>query len=288
MRQGGNAQIRRFFKKLEIDQSPIQLLYCTKAADHYREKLKERVDAIMSGQMKSEKRVVKKKFFATSSGSFDGHDGGSPNQGLKPDQVYQVAFQEGPMGMTLTKNSREQASVSRLLPEGQALKAGVATGDFVVGVAGKTMENYDEIMHMIPLMPRPLSISFARLQSKKSSPKKTSSSPQQSSPSNSLPAPPSSSSSASTPHFSPRTSPRATKKTLPSFPEAASESIQTSSETQDEPSSGDVDTSNIEEDDDDDEEDGEEETEQTEQQLNRSIELPDENSKEPEDPFQVI
>lgn len=286
MRQGGNAQIRRFFKKLEIDQLPIQLLYCTKAADHYREKLKERVDAIMSGQMKSEKRIVKKKPFATSSGSFDAHDG-SPNHSMKPDQVYQVAFQEGPMGMTLTKNSREQASVSRLLPDGQALKAGVATGDFVVGVAGKTMENYDEIMHMIPLMPRPLTISFARIQHKKSSPKKTSSSPQ-SSPSSSLPPPPSSSSASSThfsPRQSPRQSPRSSKKALPSFPESASESVEESPDPQPELSNGNLDTSNIEE------EDNEDTDEQTEQELNQSIELPPEdesNSKEePEDPFQV-
>ena len=48
MRQGGNGQIRDFFRKLDIENTPIVTLYSTKGATHYREKLKERVDKIMS------------------------------------------------------------------------------------------------------------------------------------------------------------------------------------------------------------------------------------------------
>lgn len=161
MRQGGNGQIRRFFKKLEIDNSPIHLLYCTKGAEHYREKLKERVEKIMSGEIKSEKRLVKKKSFAeekilSSSATF------------VDIPTFDVPFGEGPLGLTLTKDFKERACVSKLVPAGPAQLAGVLVGDFVVGVAGKKLTNFDEIMHMIPCMGRPLVLQFARISSAKS------------------------------------------------------------------------------------------------------------------------
>ena len=33
MRQGGNGQVRNFFSKIEIVNSPVQTLYCTKVLD---------------------------------------------------------------------------------------------------------------------------------------------------------------------------------------------------------------------------------------------------------------
>ena len=46
MRQGGNGQIREFYKKLQIENSPITILYSTKGASHYRDRLKERADKV--------------------------------------------------------------------------------------------------------------------------------------------------------------------------------------------------------------------------------------------------
>ena len=48
MRQGGNGQIREFYKKLQIENSPITILYSTKGANHYRDRLKERADKVIS------------------------------------------------------------------------------------------------------------------------------------------------------------------------------------------------------------------------------------------------
>lgn len=191
MRQGGNGQIRRFFKKLEIEHAIIQTLYHTKAAEHYREKLKERVESIMSGEIKSERRILKKKSSTTLSGflledrerrSLGGSASGASSSGnYAVDKVYQVSFCDGPMGMTLTKNHREHASVSRLVSEGQAQTAGVGIGDVVVGVGGMALQHYDDIMERVSLLPRPLVLDFAHLL-KKSSPKKATSPHNHSSP----------------------------------------------------------------------------------------------------------
>lgn len=161
MKQGGNSQIRRFFKKLEIENSPLQTLYCTKAAEHYREKLRERVDKILAGEIVSEKRSKSEK-------SKIQHPA-SPPLPLPPSKnitanVIHARFNAGPMGMTLTKDFRDQAYVSKLLPGGQAQQQGIKLGDIVIAVAGKTMASYDEIMHMIPLMPRPLELNLTRVE----------------------------------------------------------------------------------------------------------------------------
>eukprot|EP01034_Spumella_vulgaris_P038904 gene38904-48039_t len=66
------------------------------------------------------------------------------------------------MGMTLTKDYRDMAVVSKLMPGGPAQCSGVRVGDYIAGVSGKAMVNYDEIMHMIPCMNRPLTIRFNR------------------------------------------------------------------------------------------------------------------------------
>lgn len=162
MKQGGNAQIRRFFKRLEIDNSPLQTLYCTKAAEHYREKLRERVDKVLSGEIVSEKRSKSEKMKIQ-------HPTSPPLPPPPPSKsitanVITARFGAGPMGMTLTKDYRDQAYISKLVPGGQAQQQGIKVGDIVISVAGKTMGSYDEIMHMIPLMPRPLELVLTRVE----------------------------------------------------------------------------------------------------------------------------
>ena len=69
MRQGGNGQIRDFFKKLQIDNSLITTLYSAKGAIHYREKLRERVEKILSGEIPYERRIFDRRNTSGSSSS---------------------------------------------------------------------------------------------------------------------------------------------------------------------------------------------------------------------------
>jgi hypothetical protein len=166
VKQGGNDQIKRFFRKLEIENSPIQTLYCSKGANHYRERLKERVAKILSGEIKSEPRHVTSHHIhrTAKSQSAMGEVGrNDPSRRRRPSvQVYSVSFNEGPMGMTISKDFGGRALVSRLVPCGPAETSGVAVGDHISGIARKRLDSYDEIMHMIPCMTRPLVIQFTR------------------------------------------------------------------------------------------------------------------------------
>jgi hypothetical protein len=170
MRQGGNAQLRDFFQKLQIDNSTVEVLYTTKAATHYREKLKERVDLVLSGAVSAEIPAHKKN---TSNSTSDSHSGSvgtlsanntstsatSSNENI---EYITVTFTTTSLGLTLTKDYRNHAAVTRLVPGGAANVEGVQVGDVVCGVAGKGIIDYDEIMHMIPYMSRPLEIKFKR------------------------------------------------------------------------------------------------------------------------------
>lgn len=157
MRQGGNSQIRRFFSKLEIGKEPIQSLYCSKAAVHYREKLKERVSKIMNGEISSVKRNIPKL------PSSDVDDRIHEKQPSKKAFVYSVLFGEGPMGMTLTKDHKERAAVSKLVEKGPAQANGIKVGDFVVGVGGRMASTYSEIMILITGFNRPIELKFSRV-----------------------------------------------------------------------------------------------------------------------------
>lgn len=164
MRQGGNHQLRDFFKKLEIDNSPIEILYQTKAAAHYKEKLKERVQLVLSGAVSSEIPSSKK-----SSGDYE-IEHRTSNQTVvdsDPKDFFQVVFTAGSLGLTLSKDNKSNALVTKIVPGGPANIGGVAVGDIVCGVAGKRVTEFDEIMHMIPYMSRPLTVRFMRILTKK-------------------------------------------------------------------------------------------------------------------------
>eukprot|EP00598_Pedospumella_elongata_P003571 CAMPEP_0184983596 /NCGR_PEP_ID=MMETSP1098-20130426/12731_1 /TAXON_ID=89044 /ORGANISM="Spumella elongata, Strain CCAP 955/1" /LENGTH=908 /DNA_ID=CAMNT_0027507431 /DNA_START=215 /DNA_END=2941 /DNA_ORIENTATION=- len=172
MRQGGNEQIKRFFRKLEIENSPIKTLYTSKGANHYRERLKEKVGKIMSGEIKSESRIIphasRHRNTRSQSAIADLIHGAKTPQALNGDkrkssfEQYHVSFGDGPMGMTISKDFGGRALVSRLVSGGPAEKNGVTVGDHITGVAKKRLDDYDEIMHMIPCLTRPIDIQFTR------------------------------------------------------------------------------------------------------------------------------
>lgn len=164
MRQGGNEQIKRFFRKLEIENSPIQALYCSKGANHYRERLKEKVGKIMSGEIKSESRILSRsnQHRNTKSQSAIADMMSSESRRRPSVYFYNVSFADGPMGMTISKDFGGRALVSKLITGGAAECCGVRVGDHISGIAKKRVDDYDEIMHMIPCMSRPILIQFSR------------------------------------------------------------------------------------------------------------------------------
>lgn len=164
MRQGGNQQIRNFFAKMNVENSPVETLYRTKAAAYYREKLKERVQKVLAGEISGERRTSPK----PEDKAAHKHDKPSHSQPQQPQQQLhpvfgrrkmtqlQVQFGDGPMGMSITKDGFGQAQVTRLVPGGAAQQQGIRVGDYIVGVAGKNVGGYDEVMALIPVLPRPL------------------------------------------------------------------------------------------------------------------------------------
>ena len=245
MRQGGNDQIRRFFRKLDMDTSgSINSIYCSKAADHYRLRLKERVAKILSGELnpgkltnpsrkksiqnhahtrhysevdphlsfnrhnfthnipeaasrsQSDLSLLTSASVATAAGSvpqvteslsekgptrrsvegkppYTGSINRSSSASLRGQQgavggsIVEVVFGSGAMGLTLTKDPHLGALVSRLVPGGAAETGGVLVGDIVAGLSsagmpGTYVRDYDEIMHMIPCLGRPINIQFLR------------------------------------------------------------------------------------------------------------------------------
>lgn len=163
MRQGGNARLQHFFHKMNVEQSPIEVRYASQMAAMYREGLRMRVEQVLAGIVSSDLPTPRYKSSPRNS------DRSISREDVRESNHVQreVIFGHGAMGMTLTKNYKQGAFVSRLVSGGEAEKRGVCVGDVVVGVAGKRMVLYEEIMHMIPFMSRPLPILFERVASTK-------------------------------------------------------------------------------------------------------------------------
>jgi hypothetical protein len=123
----------------------------------------------MSGEIKSERRVMTSKHQSIKHRSTRSHSAISDlvnsehGSKLYPTiEVYEVTFGPGTMGMTLSKDFSGRGLVSKLVPGGPAAENGVGIGDHITGIARKRVDDYEEIMHMIPCMHRPLVIQFSR------------------------------------------------------------------------------------------------------------------------------
>eukprot|EP00904_Undaria_pinnatifida_P004192 jgi/Undpi1/13774/HiC_scaffold_9.g03425.m1 len=75
-------------------------------------------------------------------------------------EEYEVVFGPGGMGFTLMKDAVSRALVTRLAPGGTAFRLGVRTGDYLVGVDGRRLHDYDQLMLLLPYAPRPLRLLF--------------------------------------------------------------------------------------------------------------------------------
>ncbi len=166
MKQGGNKQLRLFLESLDIFRPSIEILYHSKAASLYRAKLKKQVENILANNPPAitiaQSLEIAKRVHVELKGSSVGAATGS----AAPKQVklrYSVQFPAGSMGMTVTKDAAtNRAFISKVMPGSAAESGGVQVGDFVDGVAGKYITDFDIIMHMIPLMPRPILLQFSR------------------------------------------------------------------------------------------------------------------------------
>ena len=77
--------------------------------------------------------------------------------------IYTVPFQKGPMGMKLASNANGLGcSVSLVVPDSQAAKAGVAKGHKLIKVAGVPCRNSTQAMELLKTKPRPVSVVFAK------------------------------------------------------------------------------------------------------------------------------
>lgn len=159
MKYGGNGQIHDYFKKLNLENSSIEVLYLTKGVALYREKLKERVEKILSGEITVE---IARPFTSHPSMDFS-HDKTTPQISTDKAIYHEAIFDTGPMGITLTKDYKGRAMVSKIVPGGAGALKGVQINDNVIGIMGKAISEYDEVMHMILCMERPIRLTFSRI-----------------------------------------------------------------------------------------------------------------------------
>lgn len=149
MKLGGNSRFHEQLGKSGIGGDiSIAALYLSVEAESYRSRLKNAV-------ANSTIEIIEDLLGGTSLSPYRYN---SKHYGTHLD----VTFMEGPMGMSISKDHNGRACVSRLVSNGGAETKGVRVGDVVEMVGGKRMGGYDQIMRMIPMLPRPLSIVFFR------------------------------------------------------------------------------------------------------------------------------
>lgn len=164
MRQGGNGQIKRYFRKMEIDQSTIYTLYASKVSDHYRQLLKERVAKVLSGEILATRRLTRKVDRSASDSALRraSEDNYRDRMG-RSFEAHDVVFSIGPMGMTIANDHMHRAVVSKVVIDGPADHAGVLVGDCITSIDGTSTEDYEHVMQLIMNGPRPISLRFSRL-----------------------------------------------------------------------------------------------------------------------------
>jgi hypothetical protein len=150
MRQGGNWQLREYFRRIKADHLPIVQLYDSKGAEYYREQLKLRVSKVLAGELPSLHRSL------TPIGDNNNLDG------FNNVDYLLFTFGVGAIGMTLSRDEKGQACVQRLVPDGTAEAVGVQVGDVIVTVAGKKLSDFDEVLKAMRQSPRPLLITMIR------------------------------------------------------------------------------------------------------------------------------
>lgn len=66
-----------------------------------------------------------------------------------------------PLGFSLTKTNGGFAEVSRVTPGGAAERANVLVGSFVVGLNDRNTSAFDEVVHLVRTLSKPIRFQFA-------------------------------------------------------------------------------------------------------------------------------
>ena len=74
-----------------------------------------------------------------------------------------VRFQDAPLGLTLSGNTRSEPEVIRIREGGNAEREGVQIGDILVQIDEQPVHDYEEAMRIITTMQYPVSINFKRI-----------------------------------------------------------------------------------------------------------------------------
>lgn len=215
MRQGGNAQIRDFFAKINEESNSIIQLYNSKGASHYRASLKDRVSKILSGEISANRKVHKPTNTSEEMQARDQH-------------AFNIVFPAGSLGITLSQDVMGAATIKKILPGSAAETLGVMIDDKIVAVGGQLTPNFDDALQSLARGPRPLQVTLSRVISNGKPPLQIS--PRHHSQHHISPRTTSGSNSStpkhlpqSTPRSSARPSPRASPRTSPkSSPTATS------------------------------------------------------------------
>ena len=165
MKYGGNGRIREYFKAKKIEKYPINVLYMKDSVELYRCRLKEHVEFIMSKSSNNIENIdteIETELIASSCKTTSDSPI-SPIESKSNCIYHEYVFDEGPMGFTLTKNHNSLAIVSKLIPSGVADRKGILIGDSIIGIMGKSMIDYDDIMRNIVRLERPIKIRFSRI-----------------------------------------------------------------------------------------------------------------------------
>ena len=157
LRQGGNQKIRDYFKQtrvgdLNVDEGSIVELYQSEAAEHYRQRLRERVRHLLSQTPITFTDIPNTLSEFLSNGT----------DAKMKYMLHSVVFSEQTLGMRLSRRSNNSAVVSRITTDGYAERRGVTIGDTVWAVNDIIVDDYSEILNRISSSDRPLKISFYR------------------------------------------------------------------------------------------------------------------------------
>ena len=92
------------------------------------------------------------------------------------DEVFDISFTEGSLGMVLRKLDNGRPIVDEVVAGGSAESLGVRPNDLIIGVEGNVVESYEVFIDVISAFGRPVSVRFKRGRSAMAQPSASSSS----------------------------------------------------------------------------------------------------------------
>lgn len=189
MLKGGNGQFKETVKKIDstinLSNNALKIpekmanVYLSSAVEAYRQNLLRHVHQIMRGDSRSPNVSEETDVFTSSIAEYEDIWPWQQDLSASPADVpclqndvsssfdaqsfVNITFQDGPLGMTLTKDSKSgRAFVSKLIRGGVAHSVGVRVNDSIEEVNDCTTDSYQDAMHQIQNSQRPMTLKFCR------------------------------------------------------------------------------------------------------------------------------